>query len=149
MFRTRVIYLWLQMTGAFLLLLLLAAVAAPLIDAEVTIPMVVASFFALMLVAMGIAIAGAFLMLVLLQYLLIAAGTRAGRPAEFGAFRRWLLGYSLVPATLPLLAFGLPAVRENAGLALALLVAWALATVLVWHVNARRLHREWEAGVPY
>ncbi len=149
MFRTRVIYLWLQMTGAFVLLLLLAAVAAPLLDADVTIPMVVTSFFALMLVAMGVAIVGAFFMLVLLQYLLIAAGTRAGRPAEFGTFRRWLLGYSLVPATLPLLAFGLPAVRNNASAALVLLVAWALATVVVWYFNARRLHREWEAGVPY
>jgi len=137
------------MTGAFVLLLLLAAVAAPLLDADVTIPMVVTSFFALMLVAMGVAIVGAFFMLVLLQYLLIAAGTRAGRPAEFGTFRRWLLGYSLVPATLPLLAFGLPAVRNNASAALVLLVAWALATVVVWYFNARRLHREWEAGVPY
>nr|GFD06119.1 hypothetical protein [Tanacetum cinerariifolium] len=89
--------------------------AAPLLDADVAIPMVVALFFVLLLVAMGIAIAGAFFMLVLLQYLLIAAGTRAGRPAAFGTFRRWLLGYSLVPATLPLLAFGLPTVRDNAG----------------------------------
>ena len=149
MFRTRVIYLWLHMTGAFIAVLLLVAVAAPLIDTDVAAPMVVGLFLALMLVALGIAIAGAFPMLVLLQYLLIAAGTRAGRPAEFGTFRRWLLRYSLVPATLPLLAFGLPAVRNNAGAALALLVAWALATVVVWYFNARRLHREWEAGIPY
>jgi hypothetical protein len=149
MFRTRVIYLWLQMTGAFVLLLLLAAVAAPLIDADVTIPMVVALFFALLLAAMAMAIVGAFFMLVLLQYLLIAAGTRAGRPADFGTFRRWLLGYSLVPATLPLLAFGLPTVRNNAGAALVLLVAWALATIGVWYFTARRLHCEWEAGAPY
>jgi hypothetical protein len=136
------------MIGAFMLLLLLAAVVASLVDADVTIPMV-ALFFVLMLVAMGIAIAGAFLMLVLLQYLLIAAGTRAGRPAAFGTFRRWLLGYSLVPATLPLLAFGLPVVRNNAVPALVLLVAWAFSTVMVWHFNAHRLHREWEAGVPH
>jgi hypothetical protein len=148
MFRTRVIYLWLQMIGAFMLLLLLAAVVASLVDADVTIPMV-ALFFVLMLVAMGIAIAGAFLMLVLLQYLLIAAGTRAGRPAAFGTFRRWLLGYSLVPATLPLLAFGLPVVRNTAVPALVLLVAWVFSTVMVWHFNAHRLHREWEAGVPH
>jgi hypothetical protein len=60
-----------------------------------------------------------------------------------------LYRYSLVPAALPLLTFGLPAVRQQALLAAALLAVWALATTLVWHFNARRLYLEWEAGVPY
>ncbi|MBJ6142104.1 hypothetical protein [Hymenobacter sp. BT559] len=148
MFRTHVIYLWLQLIGAFILLLIIAAVAAPLLDAAVTVPMVAALFFLLALLAVGVAIAGALPMLLLLQYLLMAAGTRAGRPGDFDAFRRWLLCYCLVPAFLPALAFGLPSVRQAAGLAVALLAAWVVATVSVFWYNARRLHHEWEAGVP-
>lgn len=149
MFRTRVIYLWLQIVGTFIGLLLLAAVAASLVDADVTLPMVLALFFVSVLVALGIAIAGALPMLVLMQYLLIAAGTRAGRPADFRTFRRWLLRFGLVSAAVPLFAFGIPVVRENAGLSSAMLVAWALATTLVLSWNARRLHCEWQAGEPY
>jgi hypothetical protein len=149
MFRTRVIYLWLQMVGAFMLLLLAAATAAPFLAADVTIPMTLALFFVLALLALGGAVVGALPMLVLLQRLLVAVGAHAGRPADFTVFRRWLLGYSLVPAAVPLLAFALPSVRANAGLGAALLATWALATIVVWAGNARRLHREWEAGVPY
>lgn len=149
MFRTRVIYLWLQMVGALIGLLLLAAVVAAMFDAAVTFPMVLALFFVSGLVALGIAIAGALPMLVLMQYFLIAAGTRAGKPADFRIFRRWLLRYGLVLAALPILAFGMLTVRKNAGLASTMLAAWALATMLVLACNARRLHREWEAGVPY
>jgi hypothetical protein len=102
----------------------------------------------LVLLALGVAIVAALPMLRLLQRLLVAAGTRAGRPADFGVFCRWLLRYGLVPAALPLLAFGLPSVRDNAGLAAMLLVIWVLATVLVFGYNARHLYCEWEAGMP-
>ena len=149
MFRTRVLYVWLQMVGTFIGLLLLVAIGAAMFDADVGFPMMLALFLVLGAVAVGVAIAGAFPMLLLMQYLLIAAGARAGRPADFRVFRRWLLRYGLVPAALPLLAFGMPAVRENAGLASLLLGVWALATILVLAWNARRLHREWQAGVPY
>jgi len=80
MFRTRVLYVWLQMVGTFIGLLLLVAIGAAMFDADVGFPMMLALFLVLGAGAVGVAIAGAFPMLLLMQYLLIAAGARAGRP---------------------------------------------------------------------
>jgi hypothetical protein len=150
MFRTRVLYLWLQMVGlAIGLLATLAIISAVLVPDFKLAVMLLLLLFPLTLAALATLILLGLPMLVVLQRLLIAVGSHAGRPATFSRFRRLLYRYSLVPAALPLLTFGLPAVRQQTLLAAALLTVWALATTLVWHFNARRLYLEWEAGVPY
>jgi hypothetical protein len=150
MFRTRVLYLWLQMVGvATGLLAALALVSAVLFPDFKLSVMLLLLLFPLTLAALATLILLGLPMLLLLQRLLLAVGARVGRPTTFALFRRWLTRYSLVPAALPLLTLALPVVRQQALLAAALLAIWALATMLVWHFNARRLYREWEAGVPY
>jgi hypothetical protein len=150
MFRTRVLYLWLQMVGlATGLLAALAIVSAVLFPDFKLSVMLLLLLFPLTLAALATLILLGLPMLLLLQRLLLAVGARVGRPTTFSLFRRWLTRYSFVPAALPLLTLVLPIVRQQALLAAALLAIWALATTLVWHFNAPRLYREWEAGVPY
>lgn len=150
MFRTRVLYLWLQMVGlATGLLAALAIISAVLFPDFKLAVMLLLLLFPLTLAALATLILLGLPMLVMLQRLLMAVGTRAGRPTTFSCFRRWLNRYSLVPAALPLLTLLLPVVRQQALLAATLLAVWALATMLVWHFNARRLYLEWEAGVAY
>jgi hypothetical protein len=150
MFRTRVLYLWLQMvglaTGLLAALALVSAISFP--DFKLSV-MLLLLLFPLTLVAVATLILLGLPMLLLLQRLLLAVGARVGRPTTFPLFRRWLTWYSLVPAALPLLTLALPVVRQQTLLAAVLLAVWALATMLVWHFNAYRLYREWEAGVPY
>jgi hypothetical protein len=150
MFRTRVLYLWLQMvsvaTGLLAALAIISAVLFP--DFKLSV-MLLLLLFPLTLAALAILILLGLPMLLVLQRLLLAVGARVGRPTTFLLFWRWLNWYSLVPAALPLLTLALPVVRQQGLLAAALLAVWALATTLVWHFNAHRLYREWEAGVPY
>jgi hypothetical protein len=150
MFRTYVLYLWLQMVGLtvglFAAAALVSAVFVP--DFKLSV-MLVLMIFPLTLAALTTLIVLGLPMLILLQRLLLAVGARTGRPTKFSLFRRWLTRYSVVPAALPLLAFVLPAARQQILPTAVLLVAWAVATMLVWRFNARRLYLEWEAGVPY
>jgi hypothetical protein len=150
MFRTRVLYLWLQMVGLAAGILaataLVSAVFFP--DFKLSV-MLVLMLFPLTLGALATLIVLGLPMLVLLQRLLLAVGARTGRPTTFSQFRRWLTRYSVVPAALPLLVLVLPAARQQLLLTAALLAVWAVATLLVWRFNARRLYLEWEAGVPY
>jgi hypothetical protein len=150
MFRTCVLYLWLQMVGLAVGLLaataLVSAVFVP--DFKLSV-MLVLMIFPLTLAALATLIVLGLPMLLLLQRLLLAVGARTGRPTTFPLFRRWLTRYSVVPAALPLLGFALPAARQQVLLTAALLAVWAVATMLVWRFNARRLYLEWEAGVPY
>jgi hypothetical protein len=150
MFRTRVLYLWLQMVGLAAGLLAAVAIGSAVLfpDFKLSV-MLLLLLFPLTLAALATLILLGLPMLLLLQRLLLAVGARVGRPTTFPLFRRWLTRYSLVPAALPLLTLALPVVRQQALLAAALLAVWALATMLVWHFNAYRLYREWEAGVPY
>jgi hypothetical protein len=150
MFRTRVLYLWLQMVGVATGLLAAFAIGGAVLlpDFKLAV-MLLLLLFPLTLAALASLILLGLPMLLLLQRLLLAVGARVGRPTTFPLFRRWLNWYSLIPAALPLLALGLPVVRQHALLTAALLAVWALATMLVWHFNAYRLYREWEAGVPY
>ena len=131
------------------LLATVASISAVLVPDFKLAVMLLLLLFPLTLAALATLILLGLPMLVVLQYRLIAVGNRAGRPTTFSCFRRLLYRYSLVPAALQLLTFGLPAVRQQALLAAVLLTVWALATTLVWHFNARRLYLEWEAGVPY
>ncbi|GAA4371825.1 hypothetical protein [Hymenobacter koreensis] len=150
MFRTRVLYLWLQMIGLTLVLLTVAAfVAATFTDDFKTAAVLLLVPFAFVLYASMAAIAGFLPMLILMQRLLVATGTRTGRPAEFQAFRSRLSLYSLVPATFPFMALLLPQLRPHSGPLAGLLLLWALSTLIVWRFNARRLHQEWNAGQPY
>ncbi|MGI4874571.1 MAG: hypothetical protein ACRYFX_25735 [Janthinobacterium lividum] len=150
MFRTRVLYLWLQMVGLATGLLAALAIGSAILfpDFKLSV-MLLLLLFPLTLAALATLILLGLPMLLLLQRLLLAVGARVGRPTTFLLFRRWLTRYSLVPAALPLLTLALPVVRQQALLAAALLAVWALATTLVWYFNAHRLYREWEAGVPY
>lgn len=150
MFRTRVLYLWLQMVGVATGLLATFAIAGAVLfpDFKLSV-MLLLLLFPLSLVALASLILLELPMLLLLQRLLLAVGARVGRPTTFLLFRRWLMRSNLLPAALPLLTLVLPVVRQHALLAAVLLVVWALATTLVWHSNAPRLYREWEAGVPY
>ncbi|MGI4968868.1 MAG: hypothetical protein ACRYGH_07945 [Janthinobacterium lividum] len=110
--------------------------------------MLVLMVFPLTLAALATLIVLGLPMLLLLQRLLLAVGARTGRPTTFPLFRQWLTRYSVVPAALPLPVFALPAARQQVLLTAALLAVWAVATLLVWRFNARRLYFEWEAGVP-
>lgn len=150
MFRTRVLYLWLQMVGVATGLLAAFAIGGAVLfpDFKLSV-LLLLLLFPLSLASLATLILLGLPMLLLLQRLLLAVGARVGRPTTFPLFRRWLNWYSLVPAALPLLTLVLPVVRQQALLAAALLAIWALATTLVWHFNAYRLYREWEAGVPY
>lgn len=150
MFRTRVLYLWLQMVGLAVGLLattaLVSAVVVP--DFKLSV-MLVLMLFPLTLAALATLIVLGLPMLLVLQRLLLVVGARTGRPTTFILFRRWLTCYSVVPAALPLLVFALPVARSQVLLTAALLAVWAVATMLVWRFNAHLLYREWEAGVPY
>lgn len=150
MFRTRVLYLWLQMVGLATGLLAALAIGSAILfpDFKLSV-MLLLLLFPLTLAALATLILLGLPMLLLLQRLLLAVGARVGRPTTFPLFRRWLTWYSFVPAALPLLTLALPVVRQQALLAAVLLAVWALATLLVWHFNAHRLYREWEAGLPY
>lgn len=150
MFRTRVLYLWLQMVGLATGLLAVTAVVSAVFfpDFKLSVMLVLLAF-PLSLAALATLILLGLPMLVLLQRLLLAVGARTGRPTTFSQFRRWLTRYSVVPAALPLLVLVLPAARQQVLLTVALLAVWAVATTLVWRFNARRLYLEWEAGVPY
>ncbi|WP_229748936.1 hypothetical protein [Hymenobacter frigidus] len=117
-------------------------------DLKVSV-MLVLLVFPLTLGALATLIVLGLPMLVLLQRLLLAVGAHTGRPTTFSQFRRWLTCYSVAPAALPLLVFVLPAARQQVLLTVALLAVWAVATMLVWRFNARRIYLEWEAGVPY
>ncbi|MDO7884205.1 hypothetical protein [Hymenobacter cheonanensis] len=149
MFRTRVLYLWLQMVGLATALLAAGSLVSAGLFPDFKLGVLLVLLFPLTLVALATLIVLGLPMLVLLQRLLLAVGARAGRPTTLPVFRRWLRLYSLLPAALPLLALLLPAVRRQPGPAAVVLAAWALATTLVWRRNARRLYLEWEAGVPY
>jgi hypothetical protein len=150
MFRTRVIYLWLQMIGATSTLVALAAILAGLLANDFkTLVMSVLFAFPVVLGACFVAIIGGIPMLLLMQYLLISVGNRSGRPAEFSTFRRYLIWYSLVPATVPVLLWLVPRLRSLGWPAVGLLGIWAIATVAVWRYRARQLHAEWQSGLPY
>jgi hypothetical protein len=150
MFRTRVIYLWLQMIGASSVLVILAAILIGLLANDFkTLVVSVLFVFPVALGACFVAIIGGIPMLLLMQYLLLAVGSRSGRPAEFATFRRYLTWYSLVPATVPVLLWLVPRLRSLGWPAVGLLGIWAVATVAVWRYRARPLHAEWQAGQPY
>jgi hypothetical protein len=150
MFRTHVLYLWLQMVGLATGLLAATAIISAVFfpDFKLSV-MLVLLVFPLTLAALAILILLGLPMLVLLQRLMLAVGARTGRPTTFTQFRQCLTRYSLVPAALPVVVLMLPAARHQILLTTCLLVVWAVATTLVWRFNARRLHLEWEAGVPY
>ena len=150
MFRTRVIYLWLQMIAAAAALLVLVAVLAGILANDFkTLVMTLLLPFPIALGACFVAIFGSLPMMSLMQRLLIAVGNRSGRPVEFGTFSRFLTWYSLVPATVPALLWLVPRVRGSGWPAAGLLGIWAIATVAVWRYRARQLHAEWQAGQPY
>lgn len=150
MFRTRVLYLWLQMVGVATGLLATFAIGGAVLFSDFKLAvMLLLLLVPLTLGALASLILLGLPMLLLLQRLLLAVGARVGRPTTFPLFRRWLNRYSLIPAALPLLTLVLPTVRQQVPLTAVLLAVWALATTLVWHFNAYRLYREWEAGVPY
>jgi len=150
MFRTRVIYLWLQMILAAAAMLLLAAVIGGLLANDFkTLAMSVLFAFPVALGACVVAIVGGFPMMSLMQWLLIGVGNRSGRPAEFRTFRYYLTWYSLLPATAPALLWLVPQVRRLGWPAIALLGFWLVATVAVWRYRARQLHAEWQSGQSY
>jgi hypothetical protein len=150
MFRTRVLYLWLQMILTASAMLLLAAVIGGLLaDDFKTLVMSVLFAFPVALGACVVAIVGGFPMMSLMQWLLISVGNRSGRPAEFRTFRYYLTWYSLIPATVPVLLWLVPKVRVLGWPAIVLLGFWLVATVAVWRYCARQLHAEWQSGQPY
>jgi len=150
MFRTRVIYLWLQMIGTTAVTLLLVAVLGGLLANDFkTLVVAVLFSFPLALGACVVAIFGSFPMMSLMQWLLIGVGNRSGRPADFNTFSRYLIWYSLVPATLPLLLWLIPQIRSLGWSGVGLFTSWVIATVAVWRYHARRLHAEWQTGIPY
>jgi hypothetical protein len=150
MFRTRVIYLWLQMILVASAIVLAAAVLLGLLANDFkTLVMAVLFSFPVALGACVLAIVGGFPMMSLMQWLLIGVGKRSGRPAEFYTFSHYLTWYSLVPATIPALLGLVPHVRSLGWPAVGLFGIWILATLTVWRYHARWLHAEWQGGHPY
>ncbi len=150
MFRTRVIYLWLQMiVAASLLLLLAVALWAILANDFNALVMALLFSFPVAVGACFVAIFGSLPMMSLMQRLLIAVGNRSGRPAAFHTFRRYLTWYSLVPAMLPALLWLAPGIRNTGWPAVGLLGIWIIATLAVWRYRARQLHAEWQTAQPY
>jgi hypothetical protein len=89
MFRTRVLYLWLQMVGvATGLLAALALVSAVLFPDFKLSVMLLLLLFPLTLAALATLILLGLPMLLLLQRLLLAVGAHVGRPTTFPLFRR-------------------------------------------------------------
>jgi hypothetical protein len=87
MFRTRVLYLWLQMVGlAIGLLATLAIISAVLVPDFKLAVMLLLLLFPLTLAALATLILLGLPMLVVLQRLLIAVGSHAGRLLPFPAF---------------------------------------------------------------
>lgn len=151
MFRSRVIYLWLQMCGLATLMLMVGFASYTLFTQGFRTMLGNLLLLALpgAFAAMFWATVLGFPFMALMQRLLVAAGTHAGRPADFAAFRRWLGLYSLIPAALPFILLLLPRIRSHGWPAVGLMLSWALVTATVWLFNARRLHQEWNAGQSY